>query len=297
MGVWWCKEITGRDSEETAGRERRRTRTFQVMTEDPTDGSKSVLAHAELPAMYAVWVAVTGAGLVTDTDPNSVCVNRVARQDDPNDLNHWTVTCSYAGLDDPTYPPAKHSWGQVKYQKSLIEDENGNPVQNSAKDPFEGGVPVDRSRGVLTVEKAIPKDAWDPIEADEHRDTVNELTMFADTYARPYPPFTMKMVGLEAEQVWYPGFNDFYWLARATIETNRGGWKVKLRDAGFNAIGQLKLFGADVKTKIILPGGLTPANPHPLKDGRPLRHDEDPVTLEFDGYLEKDWSGLTWLED
>ena len=79
------------------------------------------------------------------------------------DHSHWLVSVKYGPYDanqfpsDPTLWPIKLAWGSQKYERAEAKDKDGNPVKNSAGDPFGDPLTVDDSRSLITVEGDRPK--------------------------------------------------------------------------------------------------------------------------------------------
>ncbi len=290
MAVIHCKETTNRTANQDAeSLTDERVRTWQLLTDNATDGIGVILSHVELPAYFAAWVAVNELGIVTDTEPDIICTHRSAEQTDGNDLMNWTFTARYAGLN-PTALPADVESDQVDYQKALIDDVRDRPIVNAAGEQFEAGTMVDRSRGLIRISKNVLE--WNAVTMEDYRDTLNDGTMFAVQFPPGFEPLTLKMRSLTAKRLPFPGNQTFYWRATAVIETNLEGWTIKLRNKGLRCI-------IDGKPRVpIWEGGVTPKGEFLLEvDGTELLPGGAPNFLEFDGYLEVDWTAIPWLED
>jgi hypothetical protein len=126
MGIAQCREITGRDGSEDQLTLRRYTRVFQILTDRPGDGARTVLACPDLPSIGDTWESVDGMGVVIDADSDSFCVERRAMQNNRDWPMDWLVTCEYVGKSDPTMEPAEVSFAGVKYQVAMQKDIYGN---------------------------------------------------------------------------------------------------------------------------------------------------------------------------
>lgn len=313
------EEVTGRDHARTLQGEQRTTRVFQVITSSPLVGSTTVIAFDQqrtpfpppmvgsefngkpqrrVPQAGDWYVELDANWNVVQSTPHVVCVDVRAEQRNADDLTDWLVTASYAGVDDPLAEPAEVSVVKVPYQKSLTEDVIGRPVNNSAGDPFEAGILVDRTRFKLVITRnVLTYNAWD---WEPYQDSVNQFTVVMPKMPPGVPAGCGKLT-TEAERVRRSGNADFYWKLKAEIDVNTRklpsgayeGWKVRLRDCGYR-----ELIAGNPRP-IIFKGGTTPSTPVPL-DGLGTRLDpgHDPVTLPFDGYEKKDWGPLgigVWL--
>lgn len=303
------EEVTGRDHARTLQGEQRMTRVFQVITSSPLVGSTTVMGFDQsrtpfpppmvgsefngkpqrrVPQAGDWYVELDAQWNVVQSTPHVVCVDVRAQQTNADDLCEWTVTASYAGVDDPLAEPADVNIVRVPYQKALIKDLKGFPVVNSASDPFEAGVTVDRHRFKLVIQKNVLD--FNPWVWEPYQDSVNKFAL-----AMPkLPPGIANLTGkltFEAERVRRAGNADFYWRLKAEIDVNtRDGWKVRLRDCGYHFLN-----GAGKRAEIIMPGGGggKPSTPQLLDGaGGILGVGGEPVERVFEGYEEKDWGPL-----
>jgi hypothetical protein len=297
MSVAYFQEITGRDISKDIETNKRGRRTFVIRTTEPVDGSSVVLADLvargfTFNSIYRYTDDSNPALPIEITDDSVVIVNVAVSQDNPNDPRDWRGVVEYAGVEDPTAQPAEVEYSPTRYQKALVKDVNDVPVVNSARDPFESGITVDRTRFTLTITKAVS--TWDPVAAAAYQDTVN-LNSFLDVVHPPgFPPGTCKLT-LGAKRMRRKGNASFYWLRTATIDIDLEGWKVKVRDAGYREAvfdpgnptvitGQKPIF--------VQPGVLA-SSPQLLKDGKWVKPPElPPDPLEFDGYWLEVWAPL-----
>ena len=194
--VWHFEEITDRTHARTLQGEQRMTRVFQVITSSPLVGSTTVIAFDQIrtpfpPPMVGSefngkpqrrvpqagdwYVELDAQWNVVHSNPHVVCVDVRAEQTNPDDLTVWTVTANYAGEDDPLAEPADVDVVRVPYQKALLEDLDGKAVRNSAGDPFEAGLLVDRHRFKLVIQKNIL--SYNPFVWETYQDSVNQFAL------------------------------------------------------------------------------------------------------------------------
>lgn len=294
MAVTWVRETHARSGGDDTETEHRYTRTWRVVTDTPLDGPMVVLEAkdptdgwqkvAQVNDRYEELNVLTGA--VLRFDENSVCVERRC-EPDADDMQAWTVTAEYVGLDDPTNLPAEAKYQPVPYQEALVDDLDGKPVLNSARQPFEQGIAVERGRFRLVLVQNVL--TWNPVEMEAYQHTTNQNAFQPCGPNSPYifDPGTCKLASLSASLVRRAGTRSFYWRRRAEIDFKADGWKVKVRDAGTHylqgGVGPPLPFhagGAGV-TGLLKPNG-----------DRVAKGDPVPAPLEFTGYRPKDWAPL-----
>jgi hypothetical protein len=288
MSVELVNEITGRDGSQDVDTNKKYRRTFIVRTSTPQDGASVVLTAPGLPLFNDPYQYLDDSDPldpVPVTDTAVVAVDIQVTQDNANDPQDWRVIVQYAGVEDPTSQPPDVDYSPVRYQKSLVVDLNDDPVVNSATDPFEGGITVDRTRFTLTITKAV--DTFDPVAALAYQETLNQFSFLVAAHPPGFDPGTCKLT-LSAKRIRRKGTFSFYWMRTAVIDIDREGWTVKVRDAGYN-----ELVGG-AKRIILISGGIQASSPQLLKpDGTKLpTGDPIPNPLEFEGYETKDWTSL-----
>lgn len=296
MAVVFVEEITGRQGSKDVDTNKQYRRTWIVRTSSPQDGASVVLAAPGIPLFNDPYQYLDDSdpfNPVPVTDTSAVAVQIQASQDNANDPQDWRVMVDYVGVEDPVVQPAEVEYTPTRYQKSLVKDVKDKPVVNSAKDPFEGGITVDRTRFTLTIVKAVPN--WDPVAAVDYQESLNEQPFLQATHPPGFAPGTCKLTW-GAKRVRRQGTLTFYWLRTAVIDIDKEGWKVKVRDAGLNYAVRDELNPAIIvkRAKIMIEPGVEATSPQLLDgDGAPLLPGADvPDPLEFDGYFVKDWSGL-----
>lgn len=298
MSVVFIQEITGRDGTKDVDTNKRYRRTWIVRTSSTTDGASVVLAAPGIPSFNSPYQYVGEDGTVQD--PSAVCVEVRVSQDNANDPLDWRVIADYVGIDDPTAQPADVDYSPTRYQKALVTDLDGRAVVNTAGDPFESGMTVDRTRFTLTIVKPVL--FWDAAAADEFNDSVNLDTFIPSVGTTGFPAGTCKLVW-GAKRVKRAGNNSFYWLRTSVIDINKEGWTVRLRNAGFkqlvyNVPDPVPGVTVPIDSRLIMVGkGEYATSPQlldaagrwigPIKPGAAV-----PAPLAFKGYYLKSWATL-----
>lgn len=291
MAVVHVKEVTNRDTSRDVNSRKRYTRTFQVLTDTTTDGAKQVLEDPLIPAYGDTWEEVDAGAVVTDTDTDAFCVEKRATQNDADNFQNWMVTCEYVGVGDPTLEPAQVSFSNDRYQETTQRDVEDEWFRNSAEDFYESGFTRDRTRLVLHLVKNVL--SFDPLNALQYVDTLNELPSFVARFPPGFAAQLCKLDSLTAEAVWYPDNSDIqYWRRTAQISIDARGWEVNVLDAGFHAIVTVPVIG-NARGKIIMPDGSTPSVPQPLNGtGGRLPVGGNPQYRTFIKYRAVDWTPL-----
>lgn len=295
-------EITGRDGSKDVDTNKRYRRTWLVRTTAPQDGASVVLAASPVAFndAYSYVDDSTPGAPVTVTDAAAVCVDISVSQDNTNDPQDWRIVAQYAGVDDPVGQPAEVEYSPTRYQKALVVDVKGKPVVNSAFDPFESGITVDRTRFTLTLSKNVL--TWDPVAMLPYQDSLNQSIFLAAVHPPGFAAGTCKL-NISAKRMRRKGTNSFYWHRTAIIDIDIEGWQIKVRDAGFNELvrdpdtGEIK---GDRKIMVGGPVGSSmrtgdyATSPQLLKlNGSALpRGATVPLPLPFDGYETKNWAPL-----
>lgn len=262
-------------------------RTFQVLTDNPQDGPSVVLDHPFIPELGDQYEVVdTSTGVPVSVVDNEAYVSAIEVDQDDDNFQNWTITVDYEGVEDPLSIPADVDFDPVPFQKALVDDVNDEPVVNTAGDPFENGVTVDRHRFRLTIVKNVLD--FDHVEALDYMDSLNQEPFLG------HPPGTCKLV-LGAKRERRKGLADFYWRRKAVIDIDTAGWKVKLRNAGYRS--RLVSEGKPVPIVDLITGA-KPSTPVLLDGGGALLLTGDPPVIAgptldgFDGYETRDWTPL-----
>jgi len=231
-----CQEVYNRAGEIEQNTRKRYTRTFQILTPTPQHGATEVRDCPLLPAMGSRWERKDGAGAVIEFDEDSRLVQKVATQNDADNLQNWTVNCEYVGLGDPTAEPPDVQWGGDKWQETTNQDVTGRLYCNSAGDPYEGGLTRDRTRRTLTITRNVL--TWDPRVKDEYTDTVNETALLVAEHPPGFPAGTAKIDTIDAVAVFWEHYpiirTPKYWRETIKISIDYRDWESSQPlDAGF----------------------------------------------------------------
>lgn len=146
--------VTNRSAQNNAGR-RTYSVTFRLSTNDKADGPFAVGSHPDLPVIGSLW----------PEDPTAYCQSLSVENSDP--WRGWHVTANYTdertygtalgsgssggnpgsgtssnpykaegGSTDPNYDEVLISWSGHTYEEVITNDATGNPIVNTAFDPF-----------------------------------------------------------------------------------------------------------------------------------------------------------------
>jgi hypothetical protein len=122
----------------------------------------------------------------------------------------WTAEIDYGEVDTVDYDkadmninkwpwdlPKTYRWSHYFEKTIMIEDEDGVPILNSANDPFENELLVDRTIQTCNVEFNIPMSAFDPTIAAGYVNKVNKNQMTIEGF--PFDATLVKTTGYDAE--------------------------------------------------------------------------------------------------
>jgi hypothetical protein len=209
------------------------------------------------------------------------CVNSIDCEPDGNDGTMWIITVSYGwynpvqaggGKDqDPLLMPIEVTWNLRDHEAVVEYDFNGNPVLNTASDPYDPPVTVDDPRLLMTVvrNERLFNISW----VLAYRNAVN-----SDPFAG-FPPLTCKVLNIGSRSQWH---QDAGWYYQTTYEfefttaaidyATNTGFRKKIVNQGFRAISsvtgkpnQILLKGVPVSAPMLLDqnGALLPPNTTP----------------------------------
>lgn len=146
----WRKGVSSGSGEWNDDRSRSYTWTLGVATSDATDSEPEILAA--VAAVYPLYSAYP-------TDPLALVKSIKAKREEwvlrwEAEVEWSTLTLDEAQqVDDPREKPALVSWSTEQFTEAIEYDINGAYVANTAGDPFEGGLEVERQRLIMTVQK------------------------------------------------------------------------------------------------------------------------------------------------
>lgn len=279
MAVLEIKEVWKGREASADKKATRYTRAFWAKTDNPLDDAAVIGQHPDCPQY----------GQPHPNDPFAFCQS-IQISNDPLSRTFWSVTAGYSTErelnQDPTLEPAEISWDPEEFQRPLVLDKNGDPVTNSAFDPYDPPYMIDDARQIVTVVKnvaAVP--AW----VLDYRNVVNDDAFTVDGISVAVGQGKIKGIKISP---WKRQNN--YSFRTVTIPINidkKNGWKIKLVDMG------MKEIKAGIKVPIILSNGTTAMVPHPL-DGNGVALPgtsillADLVTREHEGYDTKPFNVL-----
>ena len=204
---------------------RQYTRVFVVKTNNKNDGSQTVGNAAGLPRRGDAYVAGT------DSDVGARCVGLEPRQLDAGGLN-WEVTVNYSSksdsqADNPLARPSEKNFTFAKYQKVFEKDiATGNPVCNSAGDPFDPPIDIDDSRPIITIRRN--EASFSGAIAIDYQDAVNTDVFLG------FAVGIVKVSNISATSK-RENDTDFYEVTYE-FECRREGWKIEVLDVGFESL-------------------------------------------------------------
>ncbi len=272
-------------------------RTFLVETTDPQVGALQVRTAQD--PVTGLRIPLPGSfyhnGL-PEGDPNfeydrgsfAETIEAVNDSDVNNAGIQWTVTVSYGPYDagtfgqDPSLWPIKVSFGGERTEKVISKDRNGNPITNSAGDPFDPPITIDDSRSTMTVTRNELVSAFDLTLAELYRDKINNAEW------NGFDAFTVKLGIITTSEPQYDSNAQvYYYTVTYPFTIDRKGWQKDILDSGCNELDAYDI------PKPIMNQGQQVSDPVPL-DGSGHRLDVggDPVYITVDAYDEIDFSGL-----
>ena len=122
----------------------------------------------------------------------------------------WTAEVDYGEVDTVDYDkadmntnkwpwdlPKVYRWSHYFEKTIMIEDEDGVPIENSANDPFDTEILVDRTISTCDVEFNIPMTVFDPTIAAGYVNKVNDQQMTIEGF--PFAENLVKCTAYDAE--------------------------------------------------------------------------------------------------
>lgn len=156
--ITYCQNLPGREADYGSGKDRRRRRSWLVLTEYRNYDEGQLLA--DVISSYGLPVPYVSPH---PEDPTFLCKRLRGSQDRRSPL-HWIVTAEYDTApfndqDEETKDPldrrAKFSWSTTTYQKAIEKDRDGNAIINSVGDYFDPPPLKDVSRWRVSVTKNV----------------------------------------------------------------------------------------------------------------------------------------------
>lgn len=178
------------------------------------------------------------------TLPSLVCHNLSITQDTSGPLL-WNATATFSSrpvsesqanqteASDPLARRATFTWSSTQYQQAIARDINGRAVVNSAGDPYDPPVEIQRSRAVCTIQKNVVQiPGW----ILDYENAVNSDTFVIDGLTIPQYACRLSGIGLseiKREKIAI-GIEFTYRVFSCKLEFNRDLWHpLKVLDLGY----------------------------------------------------------------
>jgi hypothetical protein len=189
-------------------------RVFRVLTNNPFDGPNVAIQACGINR--GDQYLPTGSDLNLEADTNAYAHTLTATQEDGDSLG-WLVTVEYgpystlfAGggpTQNPLLQPIDVKWSMRSQEIVVDIDINGNPILNTAFDPFDPPLMEDDPRPVLTVTRN--ESTWNQALQIQYRKAIN-----SDPFAG-YQPLMSKVLDISADSIFH---QDVGWYYQATYQ-------------------------------------------------------------------------------
>lgn len=210
----------------------------------------------------------------------------------------WTATVEYSSapydkddeedeqFNSPLDKPARIKWTTTQFVKAIYRDLDGEPIVNSATDYFDPPIETDASRFSIVVEKNL---ASVPSWVLSYANTINSSAFTVQDLTIDAKVAKLSELAISEEQTEQE--TDFYTVTfRLELATaDEEDWTLKVLDQGLHQFDRadrktiIQIDGEDAKQPVLLDGnGRAVVDPEPT----------DAVFLEFNGYVEQDFSVL-----
>lgn len=287
MGILACNEIgEGRLGVMTENLERRYTRVWQVITDDPFTDAAEVKAAAGIPSLGDVFETAN------TTDSGALVVSIQPEQQ--TDLYFWKVKVEYSSFADPDAadPLArrpKKRWSTQTFSVPANEDITGDALKddtivkkaitNSAYDPFDP--PQEKDDATFTLTYTRNEADFDPVGTLQWINAVNDDDFLG------FGPGTCKIKSIDATEMEENGVR--FWEVTYVFEF-RDTWHLKPLDQGYREYDRTTATWAPAKDR----NGRPVTQPALLDGfGRVLDiENHDPVFLDFQVYQEVSFAPL-----
>jgi len=282
MAVIQIKEIAkSRDGEARNDGSTRWRRVCRVYCNDPDDNGATVVAA----------VSATSGFTPSDSFPgDATAYPKSYRPTQEHEMLIWLCEIEYSNDDEnPLNEPAELKVSGQLFSEVMVVDANGDPVLNSAGDPFiDPPIEKDRARGLITFTKntATPP-AW-------VFSLQNSLNLAGFTIWGGAISVGASKAKFREPEITGPHERNgtTYYTVSGTIEVDDNGWDANVLDAGWR-----QKSGSD-RVAIVNADGSEPQQPVPLDgSGGVLANPSaaSAVILTFERYLPTSWSSLVAL--
>ena len=199
----------------------------------------------------------------------------------------WDVSLRYSTLapptvnnsDDPTQQRVKRSWQTSEHTMYTFKDRNGKMIKNSAKQPFDGGVPVTLELPTLVYERN--ESTFNGTWATQWSNSINQYTYSGAS------PKTLKLKISATEQ--FEGDYHF-WSVRYEMAYLPIGWQPQPLNAGLTQLVSDNLVACYDSNKVEV------SSPVPLDSaGKQIEQASLPDAayfIEVDWFPQTNFSGL-----
>lgn len=257
----------------------RATRKFIVET-DRTTTEVDVLNDVSCPGLGSVHPRINGL----------FCTNRSVSREDKGSHITWRVTLEYEipsgggeqqQQENPLLDPIEISWSSQQYTAPVVRDKNGQPVKNTAGDPFDPAPEMQFSRYTITIRRNL---AAVPSWILGYVDTVNNAAWSVDGIA--IPKGAAKIDGISVSGWQFRGSVAYRTVdIRVSVKApSEGGWQLVLASMGYHELDD------EGKRKRIMLNGQPCSNPQFLgEDGKKA---DQPHFIKFDVYQEANFALL-----
>lgn len=124
----------------------------------------------------------------------------------------------------------KIDWSSVTYQRFVKTDRNGDPILNSANDPFIDLPGVDDTRWAINIEQNV---STVPVWVLTYANKLNSSSVTIDGVT--FPAETLKVQSLTISDVQFENKTSFRTI-RLQIQYRENGWPLEVTDAGLHEI-------------------------------------------------------------
>lgn len=247
------KELPNRSYSINAQIERTFTRSWRVTFDTPDK-----LAYE----------AVDEVGIAIGDSYHTSFVNNISSDQDSEDGRDWKVVATYGPYEvrTPLDEPPKIDWSYEQRTEIIERDVFGQAILNSAKDPYQDPVEVDRVRPVLTIVRNEP--SFDAALAYEYCNAINATPFFG------CGPGCVKLSDTSSSWTALASLPDGgYWTTTYKFQFSLTGFDKIILDRGFR-----KIVSTTGKKENILIQGVPVTEPVLLNGlGEPLPQDAGPM--------------------
>lgn len=272
---------------------------------DPPPGPLAVMQATGLAWNATYRYPLTGTALETDARAHLLSVDV---QPTAEDGRTYRATIRFGrydasteavdpdtGVKDPfAEPPKLRSRGEDQ-EIAVGYDNAGDPVLNSAGEPFEDAPTI--TAPVLVFEVSRLEKAFDSTLIEDLQGRVNDAAWLG------WPAGSVLCKSITADREWVSETNSYGWDTSYVFAVKRPivaggvdvlpGWTLQLLDCGFRAKD-----GSNPTKAITDKTGAPVSSPVPLDGaGARLPVGDDPVYLDFDVYPAADFSALSFPAD